>query len=324
MIAADSATRIRTFIIGTPVDLDLDYDGDLDAVLLLGHDPGGSGTFYYVAAALNREGLYQGTNGVLLGDRIKPQGITIKNGFITASYKDRHHLEPMSAAPSLEKRVVLTLENGKLSGSGPFTTDEQIVEGWVTIGHEVRSFKPCAPKGYYWLSGDSPALKEIMVQYGKILPDVRPYTPLFMVLAGKFIEPPRFGFGMDYKGAFGATQLLGVRPEGNCRNDSIVVLAPVPREMITSPLLVRGRARGTWFFEGDFPVILKDITGRIIASGFAAAKSDWMTREFVDFEGVMEFEKPDVFDSAILVFKKDNPSDRPKFDDEIEFFVFLK
>lgn len=56
-----------------------------------------------------------------------------------------------------------------------------------------------------------------MARYKDALPDARPYTPLFMVLAGKLLERPSDGFGADYAGAFLATQLLGVRPDGNCK-----------------------------------------------------------------------------------------------------------
>ena len=47
--APDSATKIRTLIAGDMVEGDIDGDGDKDAALILVHDPGGSGTFYYVA-----------------------------------------------------------------------------------------------------------------------------------------------------------------------------------------------------------------------------------------------------------------------------------
>ena len=322
-IDAGSVTKIRTFVVGSPVEGDLDSDGDRDAVLFLAQDSGGSGMFYYVAAALNQEGLYQGTNGVLLGDRITPQNITIKNGLIAASYKDRKATEPMSADPSVDAKIYLTLADDELEFLKVLEADEQIVEGLVTIGHEVRSFRPCSEKDYYWLSGDSQALVEIKDTYQKVSPSVKPYTPKFMVLAGKFGGPSHDGFGMDYKGTFGATQLVGVRPDGKCPNESIIVDSPVPGETITSPLVVRGRARGTWFFEGDFPVTLKDINGRIIANGYAAAKSDWMTNELVEFEGILEFEKPEIFDSARLVFKKANPTDRSEFDEAMEFFVFI-
>lgn len=85
--AHDSATKIRTVVFGKPVYGDL--DGDEDAALFLVHDPGGSGTFYYVAAALNVNGQYIGTNAELLGDRIAPQGVAIRNGVVAASYADR-------------------------------------------------------------------------------------------------------------------------------------------------------------------------------------------------------------------------------------------
>ena len=51
-----------------------------------------------------------------------------------------------------------------------------------------------------------------MKRYKKALPDAKPYTPLFMVLVGRFVEAPRDGYGADYAGAFIATQLVGVRP----------------------------------------------------------------------------------------------------------------
>ncbi|MBW1939638.1 MAG: hypothetical protein JRI67_12950, partial [Deltaproteobacteria bacterium] len=57
-----SAAKIRTPVFGKSVRDDLDGDGDEDAALILVYDPGGSGTFYYLAAAVNLDGLYRGTS----------------------------------------------------------------------------------------------------------------------------------------------------------------------------------------------------------------------------------------------------------------------
>jgi hypothetical protein len=47
--APGSATMFRTSIHGGPQYGDLNHDGLDDAVVLLQHSPGGSGTFFYVA-----------------------------------------------------------------------------------------------------------------------------------------------------------------------------------------------------------------------------------------------------------------------------------
>jgi hypothetical protein len=198
------------------------------------------------------------------------------------------------------------------------------MQGWVTIGHEVRSFTPCSWHVAHWLLGGSPALRDIMAQYREALPDARPDTPLFMMLVGTFAETPPAGFGADDAAAFLATQLAGVRLKGNCRSDAIVVDAPAPGASITSPLTVRGRARGTWFFEGDFPIGLKDSKGNVMAQGFVTAKGDWMTKAFVPFEGTLAFEKPGSDDRGTLLFKKDNPSDRAERDDAMEMVVLFR
>ncbi len=322
-ISPDSAIKIRTSIIGNPVAGDLDEDGDDDAVIFLVHDPGGSGNFYYAAAALNVKGRYQGTNVVLLGDRIAPGGITIRNGVIEVNYTDRKSGEPMSSDPSIEKQIYFILDNGNLRALNAAGKGEELFHGWVKIGHEVRTFWPCSLKSGHWLSGDSPALGEIMAQYRKALPQARPYKPLFMALAGKIVEPPREGFGADYEASFHATQLVSVRPKGNCRSDFIYVNSPAPGETLSSPLTVKGKARGTWFFEGDFPVFLEDMKGNVISRGFVTAKGEWMTKEFVPFEGTLKFEKPAHGDSGTLIFRKANPTDRRELDDEIHIPVFF-
>lgn len=86
-IFSGSAVKLKTSVIDIPVSGDLDADGDPDEVLLLGQDPGGSATFYYIAAALYRKGKYHGTNGILLGDRIIFQNGVISNGTIIVSFK---------------------------------------------------------------------------------------------------------------------------------------------------------------------------------------------------------------------------------------------
>ena len=94
----------------------------------------------------------------------------------------------------------LILKNAQLESIVPLEEGEQIVEGWVTIGHEVRSFRPCLQKKEHWLQGDSPALSRIMVAYGEAMPHPRLYLPLFMILAGKTVMPPAEGFGTEYRG----------------------------------------------------------------------------------------------------------------------------
>lgn len=216
-----AATTMKTRAYGKTVYGDLAGDGNEDAAILLIHDPGGSGTFFYVAGALNIDGKYQGTNAVLLGDRITPRDLQIQNGVLIAKYTDRRPGEPMTAPPSVLISKYLILKGAQLESIASLMEGEQVVEGWVTIGHEVRSFQPCLQKKELWLRGDSPALTQIMVAYGKGLPNPKPYLPLFMVLAGKMALPPTYGFGAEYEAAFIATQLVRVRPGGNCGNKDL-------------------------------------------------------------------------------------------------------
>ena len=322
--APGSSAKIKTVVFGKPVYGDLDGDGDEDAALFILQAPGGSGSFYYVAAALNRNGTYRGTNGVLLGDRISLQTIQIRNGVVVANYADRRPDEPMAAPPSVGQTKYLTLKSGQLEEIKPLGQGEQVLEGWVTIGHEVRSFQPCSRKTDLWILGDSPALREIIAAHRKALPDRKRYAPLFMVLSGRYGVRPADGFGREYEGAFFATQLVQIWPKGNCKSEYIVLDSPAPGDVINSPLNVRGRARGIWFFEGDFPLLLRDSRGKVIAKGFATAKGEWMTQKFVPFEGTLKFKKPEDGSRGTLILKKNNPTDLPEHDDALEIPIFFK
>jgi hypothetical protein len=46
-----------------------------------------------------------------------------------------------------------------------------------------------------------------------------------------------------------------------------------------------------------------------------------MTKEFVPFEGTLTFKEPAAGGRGTLVFKKDNPTDRPELDDAMELPV---
>ena len=111
------------------------------------------------------------------------------------------------------------------------------------------------------------------------------------------------------------------------KKDLILVTNPVAGATIHSPLTVSGEARGTWFFEASFPLILTDWDGRILAQGYASAEGDWMTEEFVSFTGTLEFTAlgNDIYSHrGTLIFKKDNPSGLPEHDDALEMPVMIE
>lgn len=100
----------------------------------------------------------------------------------------------------------------------------------------------------------------------------------------------------------------------------ISVFAPKIGDKISSPLEIRGEARGYWFFEGSFPIVLEDSSGSVVATGYATAGTDWMTEEMVPFISELTFVTP-TSSSGVLVLKKDNPSDLPENDDEVRIPV---
>jgi hypothetical protein len=115
--APGSATKIVTKYFGNAVDVDLNSDGLTDSGFLLTQDGGGSGTFFYVAAAINNAGSTQGTNAIFLGDRIAPQSTNVDPNnpaqFIV-NYMERKASEPMSAQPSVAVSRTFKLDNGTL------------------------------------------------------------------------------------------------------------------------------------------------------------------------------------------------------------------
>lgn len=115
------------------------------------------------------------------------------------------------------------------------------------------------------------------------------------------------------------TKTNTVVPDGTVdKNDLIVVETPVPGTTISSPLLVRGKARGNWYFEASFPIDVLAADGTVVGQGFATAQGEWMTEEFVPFTGSITFTAPvQEMKSGIIVFKKDNPSGLSEHDDSV-------
>ena len=208
-----SAAKVRTSVKGDPVFGDIDGDGEDDAAVILVHDPGGSGTFYYIGIVLNASQGNKENQTVLIGDRIALELVTIFDGAVIVRYLRRRSDEPMSAEPTMEKTVTIRLNHGRLEVAVLEGAAGTAIKGCVIIGHEVRSFESCSQKRPLWIKGDSPALADIKSAYERSRPHSHPYEPVMMVLTGTIVGPPQDGFGSAYHAGFKATRFLQVVPE---------------------------------------------------------------------------------------------------------------
>jgi hypothetical protein len=93
---------------------------------------------------------------------------------------------------------------------------------------------------------------------------------------------------------------------------------PQANTEISSPVSISGEARGNWFFEASFPIVITDWDGRIIGEGHAEAQSDWMSENFVPFRASVTFDAPASGSRGAIILRKDNPSGLPENDDAIE------
>lgn len=115
------------------------------------------------------------------------------------------------------------------------------------------------------------------------------------------------------------TQNIGNELE---KTDLIRLETPRPNQTITSPLTIRGEARGNWFFEASFPARLLDEKGVELAIIPVMTSNDWMTTDFVPFEATMTFPTPTT-KAGTLILQKDNPSGLPEHDDALFVPVYF-
>ena len=80
---------------------DLNGDGLEDAAVILVSDPGGSGTFYDLAAVINSGGKAKNVASVFLGDRVKIEGLSVRSGKIVVKMLSHRSTDPI-CCPSLE------------------------------------------------------------------------------------------------------------------------------------------------------------------------------------------------------------------------------
>ncbi len=91
------------------------------------------------------------------------------------------------------------------------------------------------------------------------------------------------------------------------KDEGIEVFGPKENSVISNPLKVQGQAKGDWFFEAEFTAELYDENENLLGKGIMRAKSDWMTKEFVPFEGEVQFNTT-TLKSGILKMLSSNPS----------------
>ncbi len=321
--APGSASKVTTRILNDPVSGDLDGDGDEDAVVWLLQQTGGTGSFFYVAAAFRGNGGYQGTTAVLVGDRIAPQTLSITHRLVSAQYLDRETGAPMALPPAKDAAMYLIASAEGLAPVARASHETPPMHGWLVIGHEVRTFTPCRTDDPLWLTGDHNVISTLVQQHREAHAGAVPYAPLFVTLVGRPTDVPATGFGADYAGAFAVMALVQAWPAGNCMSDRIVVEEPLPGSIADMPLIVKGRATGAWYFEGEIGLTLVDPDRNVIARGFATAKSEWMKMGFVPFEGRISLQRPAGTDRAVLIVSRNNPSEDRSLDEGLEIPLVL-
>ena len=102
---------IITEIINQPVTGNINKSDDLETVVVLLQHTGGTGSFYYLAAALADEKIIE---SYFLGDRIKIVSVSIADKLITVDYLERSINQAMAVAPKIKKTKKFSLSANKL------------------------------------------------------------------------------------------------------------------------------------------------------------------------------------------------------------------
>ena len=125
---------------------DLDGDGIADAAVVLFTSGGGSGTFKYLVAVLDRDGEPVQAARAYLGDRAPVRSLTIAGGRIVAETVT-HRSGDGLCCPTLEITRDFALRGGELAERRALVIESPLPGETVAGGVEVRGTTTMAPSG---------------------------------------------------------------------------------------------------------------------------------------------------------------------------------
>ena len=112
--APGSASKVVTILTDKRLTGDVDGDGRADAVVVLTYQPGGTGTFYYVAVLLNGASGVTATPAMLLGDRVAVNGLRLDGSTIVVDLLDHASGQPLASSPSVSTTKRYAVAQGAL------------------------------------------------------------------------------------------------------------------------------------------------------------------------------------------------------------------
>lgn len=129
-----------------------------------------------------------------------------------------YSIQKLNNSELILKRGDLILEYKKVSknyeanqnegGTNSLEQKSKTLEGQLTLGHEVRTFKPCGSDKTFWVLDKTGKLKEI---YAKLTAGKKPYTPIFTEIEVKDKGKAKEGFPAGYESVYEVVNVLKAR-----------------------------------------------------------------------------------------------------------------
>jgi len=101
----------------------------------------------------------------------------------------------------------------------------------------------------------------------------------------------------------------------------VLIDSPDFNKTVSSPLLIQGKVRKSYTYEGAFPLIIIDETGNTLGQSTGRVTSLDMTQDYVSFTAEIKFQPTG--STGTLVFKNDNPSGLVQNEKSISFPVIF-
>lgn len=151
----DSATEMVISLADMHTFGDLNGDGVDDVVVILISYPGGSGTFFGLAAVLNQDGTTNPVATVFLGDRTIIRSMAIESGQIVLEMITQGPDDPM-CCPNMDRRQVYTLQDGNLNLVEQIDTPKRSLLSRVLLSQNGLNFHRASHRPL-WRAAFSPS-----------------------------------------------------------------------------------------------------------------------------------------------------------------------